>query len=77
MAYVKNLMSEAMWHKNCRRKVSNLTYPPGFNECDNDTDGGKTNSNNNGNGNNDNNKNVNTDDKNKNVNNDDIHFCNS
>ena len=68
-------MSEVLWHKNCRRQVSNLAHPPwGFNECDNYTN--SSSSNNNDNSNNDNN-NGNTDNKNKNVNNGSIDFYNS
>ena len=52
-----------MWRKNCRRKLSDLTYPPrGFNEYNNKTNGHDSNKNCNDN-NNDDNNNGNTDNK--------------
>ena len=34
------------WHKNCKRQLPDLTYPPwGFNEYDNNTNNDKSNSN--------------------------------
>ena len=67
-----------MWHKNCRRQLSDLTYPPcGFNECDNNANGDNSNSNYNDNNNNIDNSNSNTDNKHKNINNSNIHFCKS
>ena len=55
-----------MWHKNCTRKVSDLTYPScGFNEFDNNTYGDNSNSNYNDN-----------DNKNKNIKNDNVQLCN-
>ena len=52
-----------MWRKICRRKLSDLTYPPcGFNEYDNNTNGHDSNKNCNDN-NNDHNNNGNTDNK--------------
>ena len=72
----KNLMSEFMWNKNCRRQLSDLTYPPcEFKEYDNSTNSDNSNSNYNDN-NNDNNS-GNTDNKHKNINNGNIRFCNS
>ena len=73
---LENLTSEVMWHKNCRSKLSDLTYPPcGFNEYNNDING--DNSNSNGNDNNNDNNNGNTDDEHENINNGNMHFCNS
>ena len=71
------LASEVMWHENCRRLVSDLTYPScEFSECDNDTNDDNSNSNYNDDNNTDNSS-GNTDNKNKNINNGNIHFCNS
>ena len=52
-----------MWYKNCRKWLSELTYPPcGFNEYDNNTNGD--------------NSNGSIDNKHKNINNGDISFSN-
>ena len=59
-----NLKSEVMWHKNCRRKLSDSRYmPSGFNEYDNNTNGDNSNSNYNNNSNNNDNNNDNTGNK--------------
>ena len=65
-----------MWHKNCRKYVSNSAYPSGAcKRCVNDTNGNTINNDiNNDNDNNDNNSNTNS--KN-NINNGNIYFCNS
>ena len=71
------MTSEVMWCKNCKRKLSDLTYPPcRFNKHDNNSNGDNRSKNCNDNNNNDIN-NGNTDNKHRNVNNGDMHFCNS
>ena len=55
-------MCAKIWLKNCRRKLSGLTYPLcGFNEYDNNINDDNSNKNCNDNNNNDNNNNSNTD----------------
>ena len=77
----ENLTSEVMRHKNCRRQLSDVTYPPcGFKKCDNNINGDNSNSNSNSNykdNNNDDDNNGNTSNKHKNINNGNIQFCNS
>ena len=51
----ENLMSEVMWHQNCRRKLPDLMYPP----CEFNEYGSNDNSNINWNNNNNNNNNNN------------------
>ena len=73
----KILLSEVMWHKNCRRSLSDLTYPPcGFNEYGNNGDNSNNNHDDNNNDNNNDDNNGNVDNKHKNINNNNIHFCN-
>ena len=72
----KNITSEVMRRKSCKRQLSDLKYPPcGFNEHSNNTNSDNRNSNYNDNNDNDNN-NDNTDNKHKNIKNDNINFCN-
>ena len=62
-----------MWRENCRRKLSDLTYPPyGFNLYDNNINGDNSNTDTD-------NKtyNGNTDNKNKNIDNGNMYCCNN
>ena len=71
-------MCAKIWLKNCRRKLSGLTYPLcGFNEYDNNINDDNSNKNCNDNNNNDNNNNSNTDNEHMNINNGNMNFSNS